>query len=98
MRQTPEGLTATVVVPLQIHRDLGRAEVIVLPEIQDLADDLGFGGMWTDERSAGAVAKAVEAELLVTAEPAVVRMPGDAEVAAGHGNVAGDLLGVTNDR
>ena len=32
-----------VVVPLEIHRDLVRAEVVVLAQVDDLADDLGLG-------------------------------------------------------
>ena len=32
-----------VVVALEVHRDLGRAEVVVLPQVNDLPCDLGAG-------------------------------------------------------
>jgi hypothetical protein len=34
-----------LVVALQVHRDLVRAEVVALPQPQDLLDDLGLGGL-----------------------------------------------------
>jgi hypothetical protein len=35
------------VVTLEVHRDLGWAEVVVLPKVEDLSDDLGLGGIRT---------------------------------------------------
>ncbi len=32
-----------VVVALQVHRDLGRPEVVVLPQVEDLSDDVHVG-------------------------------------------------------
>ena len=37
-----------VVVALEVHRDLGRAEVVVLAQVDDLADHLGPGGVGTE--------------------------------------------------
>jgi len=34
-----------LVVALEVHGDLGRAEVVVLTQVDDLADDLGAGGV-----------------------------------------------------
>src|SRR5215218_11482172 len=50
-----------VVVAGQVHRDLGRPEVVVLAQVDDLANDLGPGGVGTDQRPVGAVPEPVEA-------------------------------------
>ena len=34
-----------VVVAVQVHRDPRRAEVVVLPQVEDLADDVDMGGV-----------------------------------------------------
>ena len=49
IRHAPDGLPHSrrtdrdVVIPLEVHGDLVRPEVIVLTQIHDLADDLGAG-------------------------------------------------------
>src|SRR5215211_134669 len=87
-----------VVVAGQVHRDLGRPEVVVLAQVDDLADDLGAGLVGADPGSAGPVAQPVQAEFVVAAAPFVERLPADAVVAAGQGDVAGDLFSVAQDR
>jgi len=42
----PGGADRHVVVAGQIHRNLGRAEVVVLPQPEDLLDHLGLGYPW----------------------------------------------------
>jgi hypothetical protein len=37
-----------VVVALEVHGDLGRPEVVVLPQVDDLADHLGSGRVGAD--------------------------------------------------
>src|SRR5438309_7808409 len=87
-----------VVVALQVHRDLQRAEVVVLTQIDDLADDIGAGGSRAATRPRRAVAQAGITELRVAPLPAVKAGPRDAVVAAGQRDVAGDFLGVPEDR
>ena len=41
----PPSRDAHVVVALQVHRDLGRPEVVVLAQVEDLADDVDVGGV-----------------------------------------------------
>jgi len=38
-----------VVVALQVHRDLGGPEVVVLPQVEDLADHVDMGGVGEHE-------------------------------------------------
>jgi len=87
-----------VVVAPQVHGDLGRAEVVVLAQVDDLADHLGAGGVWTDPGTMGAVPEPVQAVLVVALAPLVEHLAADAVVAAGQRHVAGDLLSVTKDR
>jgi hypothetical protein len=87
-----------VVVPLQIHLDLDRAEVVVLPQIDDLVDDVGVGGVRAVMRCARAVPQAGEALVLIAALPFVEGRAADAVVAAGPGDVTGNFLGVAQDR
>src|SRR5712691_1283602 len=56
-----------VVIPLEIHGDLGWAEVVVLPEVDDLAHNLGLGRMRADQRPTRPFAEAFQPELLVSA-------------------------------
>src|SRR5262245_36325401 len=46
-----------VVVALEVHRDLRRAEVVVRPQVDDLADDLGRGLVRAVQRPFRAVAQ-----------------------------------------
>lgn len=84
-------------VALQIDRDLGRAEVVVLAEVEDLAHDLGLGRMRANQWPMRPLPEALWAELLIAAQPAIVRMPGDPEVPARHRSVAANLLDVLNN-
>jgi hypothetical protein len=87
-----------VVVALEVHRDLGRAEVVVLAQVDDLAHDLGAGLVGAHPGATGAVPEPVQAVLVVALAPLVEHLAADAVVAAGQGDVAGDLLSVTQDR
>jgi hypothetical protein len=87
-----------VVVAGQVHRDLVRPEVIVRPQVDDLADDLGVGLAGAVVGPAGPVAQALLAVLLEAGEPLVERGPADAVVAAGRRDVAGHLGRVTEHR
>jgi hypothetical protein len=40
-----------VVVALEVHRDLARTEVVVLPQVEDLADHVNVGGVGAMVRS-----------------------------------------------
>jgi hypothetical protein len=76
------------VEPLQVRRDPAGAEVIVLPQVQDLADHIGGGGpvrmMWRPRP----IAQAGVAMLRVPPLPLVERFPGDPEPTADAGNIA----------
>jgi hypothetical protein len=53
LRDAPHAGVADVdvVVALEVHGDLGRAEVVVLAQVDDLADDLDVGGARADQRA-----------------------------------------------
>lgn len=87
-----------VVVPLQVHLDLHRAEVVVLPQVDDLVNDVGVGGVRAVVRRAGAVAQALDAFLLVAPLLPVEAVAADPVVPAGQRDVPGDLRGVSQDR
>src|SRR5207237_10614167 len=59
-----------VVIALEIHGDLGRAEVVVLPQVEDLAHHLGLSGVRANQRPMRALAQALGPALLVAAHPA----------------------------
>jgi hypothetical protein len=92
------GADVDVVVALEVHRDLGWAEVVVLAQVDDLAHDLGPGGVGADLRPVGAVPEPVQAVGVVAPAPGVEHLAADAVLAAGQGDVAGDLLSVAQDR
>src|SRR6266545_4592750 len=69
-----------LVVAPEVHRDLGWAEVVVLPKVEDLSDNLGLGGIRTHQRPMRAFAQALRPQLLVPqARPA-----GTAQVRGGE--------------
>jgi hypothetical protein len=72
----PGGRDGDVVVAGQVHRDLGWAEVVVLAQVDDLADDLSSGGPGADVGPTGAVAEPVEAVGVVAAFPGVEDLAG----------------------
>jgi hypothetical protein len=87
-----------LVVALEVHRDPGRPEVVVLAPVDDLADDLGAGGVGAHLGPVGAVPEPVQAVGVVAALPAVEALAADALVAASQRDVAGDLLSMAQDR
>jgi hypothetical protein len=48
MRQTPRLADADVVIPLEVHRDFERAEVVVLPQVHDSLYHRSLGRMRAD--------------------------------------------------
>lgn len=62
-----------LVVALEVHRDLLRAEVVTLAQVHDLADDFGAGGPRAIERAGGPFAQALLTLLLVATEPLAER-------------------------
>jgi hypothetical protein len=86
-----------VVIAPQVHRDLGRPEVVVLAQVDDLAHDLGASGVRADEGPVGTVPEPVQAVSVVAALPGVEALAADAVVAAGQRHVAGDLLSMAQD-
>ena len=87
-----------LVVPLQIHRDLAGSEVVVLPQVDDLPDHLGVGGIRAGPGSPGAALEPVDTLGVEASLPGVEQRTADAVVAAGRGDVPGDLLGMAEDR
>src|SRR5690348_1312824 len=87
-----------VVVALEVHRDLARPEMVVLAQIEDLADDVDMGGVGAMARSPGQITQTIDAELAVAAQPGVVGRPTNPVIAARHRDVAGHFLGVLDDR
>ena len=87
-----------VVVALEVHGDLGRAEVVVLAQVEDLLHHLDRGGPRADLRPPGPVPQPLDALVPVPAQPDVVQLPADPEVPAGHRDVPGDLLDVPQHR
>src|SRR6266852_8594320 len=81
-----------VVIPLQIHGDLGWAKVVMLPQVEDLAHHLGLGRVRAHQRPTRPFTKAFWPELLIPTQPEVVRVPRDSEVPARHGDIASNLL------
>src|SRR5690606_13494926 len=73
---------ANLVEPLQVRRDAAWPEVIVLAQIQDLADDLPRGGARRPMRRPWAVAESRVAVLGVPSLPLVEGLPGAAVPAA----------------
>jgi hypothetical protein len=72
--------------------------VVVLAQVDDLADNLGASGVGTDLGAVGAVPEPVQAVLVIAASPLVEALAADAVIASGQADVAGDLLSVAQDR
>jgi hypothetical protein len=87
-----------LVVAAQIHRDLARPEVVVLPQIQDLADHIDPGRPRADVRPPRAGLQARGALVLVAAKPDVEHLAADPEIPARHRDVAGHFLRVAQHR
>jgi hypothetical protein len=71
--------------------------VVVLAQVEDLADHLGAGSVGADLGPVGAVPEPVQAVGVVAAAPGVEALAADAVVAAGQADVAGDLLSMAQD-
>src|ERR1700722_5513741 len=72
--------------------------MVVLAEIENLANYVDMGGVGAVTRSPGQIPQPVDALLLVTAQPPVIDRPTDPVVAARHRDVAGHFLGVLDYR
>ena len=80
----PRRADIDVVVALEVHPDLQRAEVVMLAQVDDLLDDVGMGDRRAVQRSAGAVLEALQALVFVSALPPVEDVAADAVVAPPH--------------
>ena len=77
------------VKPLQIIGNLARAEVVVLPEVEDLAHDLWRRRPRGVVRRPGPVRQSGITVLVIPLPPLVERLPGDREMPAGARHIAG---------
>src|SRR6516225_5025150 len=87
-----------VVVALQVHRDLQRAEVIVLAQVDDLPDDFSRGLIRTVQRGRGPVPQPFLAEILVATPPLIEALPGDPVIPARRRHAARHLFSVAEHR
>jgi hypothetical protein len=87
-----------VVVALEVHGDLARAEVVVRPQVDDLGDHFGWGFVRAVRGPLGPVPQPGEAFGFVAAVPDVEDLAADPVVPAGQRHVPGDLAGVADDR
>src|ERR1700756_2554041 len=72
--------------------------MVVLAQIEDLADDVDMGGVGAMARSPGQIPQPIDAQLAVAPQPGVVGRPTNPVVAARHRDVAAHFLGVLDDR
>jgi hypothetical protein len=72
--------------------------MVVLAEVENLADDVDMSGVGAVARSPGQIAQPVDPLFAVTAQPPVIDRATDPVVAARHRDVAGHFLGVLDDR
>ena len=79
------------VKPLQIIGNLARAEVVVLPEVEDLAHDLRRRGPRRAVRRPGAVRQSGITVLVIPLSPLVERLAGNAEMPTGPRDIAGTV-------
>jgi len=82
------------VKPLQIVRDLAGSKVIVLPQVQNLADDVPACGAWRSVRRARPIVQARRAKFVKTPFPFVKGLPRNPEMATGVRHIAGGLAGL----
>src|SRR5688572_17877513 len=80
-----------LVKALQIVSDLARPEMIVLPQVQNLADHLPRGGVRRPVRRTWPIVQARRAELVKAPFPLVERPPGNPEVSTRPCHTAGRL-------
>src|ERR1700682_945468 len=86
-----------VVIALEIHRRSQWPEVVVLPQVDDLADHVLSCRSWAGVWSSGTVAETIHAEFLVAPEPLVEAVPADPVIATGPCDAAADFFGVPDD-
>ncbi len=96
MRHTPAD--DHVVIAGQVHGDLGRAEVILLAQVDDVAHHFGVGLMRARSGPARAIPQTFLAEVLVLAQPLVEGRPADPVVAARGRHTPRHLLSVAKNR
>src|SRR5689334_10858267 len=80
-----------LVKAFQVVGDHARAEVIVLPQIQNLADHLPRGGAGRSVRRARPIVQAGRATRVKAPFPLVKGLSGDPEMATGSRHIAGGL-------
>jgi hypothetical protein len=88
MRCTDDHRDSDLVEPLQVGRDPARPEVVVLAQVEDLADHLPRRRSRRPLRRPRAVAQASLTVVGVTPLPFVERLPGNAEPPADPGDVS----------
>jgi len=86
-----------VVVALEVHHDLERAEVIVLAQVDDLADHVVLYGEGAVQWLLRAVPQSVDAEFAIALQPLVEAAAADAVVPTRLGNTPRHLLGMPED-
>jgi hypothetical protein len=86
-----------VVVAAQVHRDLGRPEVVVAAQVDDLVHHVDVRLVRAAPGPAGTFIQAFLTEFVAATVPGVEGLAGDAVLAAGHGHIAGDFFGVVDD-
>jgi hypothetical protein len=74
--------------PRQVRGDPAGSEVIVLAQVEDLADDFTGGGAWRPLRYPLSIAEAGVPVLGVTSLPLVERFPRNPEPATDPGDVS----------
>jgi len=87
-----------IVIALQVHRDLGRPEVVVLPQVDDLSHGVDVGAIRAHLRTLGTRFESLLPGFLVATLPGVEGLRGDPVVPAGHGHIAGHFFGMVEDR
>jgi hypothetical protein len=73
---------------MQVHRDPAGSEVIVLAQVEDLADHLTSGRSWRSLRRPRPIAQAGVSVLGMATLPLVERLPGNPEPTARPGDVS----------
>ena len=86
-----------VVVALEVHGDSLRPEVVVLSQVDDLANHLLLGRLWAEVRPPRAVTQTLDAKFLIALAPLIEASSADAVIAAGPGDATSHLLGVPDD-
>jgi hypothetical protein len=70
----------------------------MLPQVDDLSDDVGVRSVRAGLGPLGSGPQAFDALGEIAAVEGVIRLPANPEVPAGHRDIAGDVLNVLDDR